>query len=369
MTGCPNGDLEGSGNGADAGMTAGCPDTDCGPVAVCRNETCVCADGYVRGPADGCIPKRGPTCGGERCGVGSRCIDDTCRCDPDYVRDGDTCKATEPSDPADRTRERVCRRWTNQRSGWSDELWAAAPSMTCDPGRLAPAVQRQAVQYLNLHRWLVGVGPVTAHPAYVDRAQACATALAAEDDGLTHEITPSFACHSEMSADGARNSNVVRGVDHPAESVELYVRDRGSPDLGHRRWLFNPEMKHTGFGQRDAYSCMYAVDDHRAAEPRDLYYPPPGYMPAEAFGGQWSFMSSKIDVTDAASVSVTAVDAEASVSAETIRVARGDYAGLATLAWTVSGVETGTTYRVDITGLGKHGGATRSYETTLITCR
>ena len=127
-------------------------------------------------------------------------------------------------------------------------------------------------------------------------------------------------------------------------------------------------MRQTGFGHRGSYSCMYATHDSGDYERAEVYYPPPGYLPIAAFDGTWSFMAKDLEIPDSAQVSITDTGTDQPVPVENVRLAPGNYAGMATLAWDVPDLLAGATYRVQITGLGANGTETRTYETSLIKC-
>lgn len=310
-----------------------------------------------------------PSCGGSTCSPGSRCIGGNCVCDPGFTAaPSGGCRAQEAGDPAARIRSEVCTRWKARGTLSETISWAEAPSGVCETGRLDGAVHQQALRRLNLHRWLVGLDPVTTRPSYEVIAQACATALAAADAGPNGRISESARCYSPEADHGARASNVVSGIATPAAGVELFVEEPGVASLGHRRWVFNPAMGATGFGQRDDYACMYVFDDSGDDAQIDIFYPSPGFFPAAALAGKWSYFSRDTAIGSSATVSVERVIDGKPLEVSGIAQPGGDYGGVQALAWQVDGAQAGTEYRVKISGLGSDGDEEISYRTTLVAC-
>ena len=62
----------------------------------------------------------------------------------------------------------------------------------------------------------------------------------------------------------------------------MFDSDPGNIDrLGHRRWILNPAMKYTGFGQAGGFVVQYSMD-HSRRNPPDydfIPFPPRGYIP------------------------------------------------------------------------------------------
>jgi len=196
--------------------------------------------------------------------------------------------------------------------------------------------------------------------------QSCATTLAAENAGLTHNIPMDYACYSSEAAAGASSSNIAMGRSHPADSVDLYIADRNVRSLGHRRWCFNPSMGATAFGQRDSYSCMYAFDRSGSASPDYVAYPAPGFFPQRALSGYWSFGSNQYGLSNA-SVTMTRVSDGSDVPVQDVYTPGGGY-GLTMVAWQVPNYDTGVEYEITISDLGGNNGSSVTYRTTVVDC-
>ncbi|QDG51241.1 CAP domain-containing protein [Persicimonas caeni] len=284
-------------------------------------------------------------------------------CDPGYSSDGaGGCTPDPVSDPATRTRQEVCTRWTGY-APQAATLWAQEPTDECDWGELHPEAQGDAIRRLDLFRWLVGLDPVTTKPNYIEVTQACATTLAAEGAGLTHNIPSDYACYTQEAATGASSSNIAYGVRNPAATVDLYIGDRGVNSLGHRRWCLNPTMAATGFGQRGSYSCMYSFDRSQASSVDHVFYPSAGFFPRSALLGAWSAGSRSFNFGSSPEVTITNVSDSSIVQVNNVQKLRNGYA-IDTISWEVPNAEADVEYEVTIA----NGSNTLSYRTTLVDC-
>ncbi len=303
-------------------------------------------------------------CASIQCGAGATCAAGVCRCSPGFSGDGTTCTPESPGDTALRTREQVCQRWRADYGNRAQQQWQLEPMTSCEVGVLHPDVVDDALRRMSLFRWLVGLGPVTSRPEHLVITQACATTLAASNRGLSHSLDNSWTCYSDDARAGAGSSNIAMGVGNPADSVDLYIQDRGVPSLGHRRWIFNPPMGATGFGQRGAYSCMYSFDQSAGGAAEYVAYPAPGFFPQDALLGVWSFSSSRHALSASSTVSITTA-AGAPLTVSNIYVPDSGY-GQPTLAWSVAGAQPDVEYIITLDNIGPSGPVT--YRTTLVGC-
>lgn len=342
-----------------------CAELTCGTNAACVGGGCMCDAGFAGDPTTGCTPA--DPCADVTCPAGASCAQGQCSCDPGFVDDGNNgCVAESPGDTATRTRTQVCDRWTADYPTQSQMTWQVDPVDTCDPGVLHPDVQQDALRRLSLFRWIVGLPAVTTSSAQLVNTQSCATTLAAEGAGLTHNIPSTYQCYSQEAAAGASSSNISLGRTHPADSVDLYVGDRGVRSLGHRRWCLNPSMGATAFGQRGSYSCMYAFDRSGQASPEYVAYPAPGFFPDAALQGYWSFGSNQYGVSNA-TVSMTRVSDGSAVQVDDIYTPGGGY-GIPMVAWEVPNAELDMEYEITIGGLTGQNETSVTYRTTLVDC-
>lgn len=346
-----------------------CEGVTCGANSTCDKGSCRCDAGYVKVNME-CVLDDSNPCDNVTCNTGAICKNGNCECAPGFMGDGQTCTPINPGDTAARTEQQVCDRWKQDRVNQSTKMWQTEPNDQCEPGVLDAVMQEDAIRRTSLFRWLVGLGPVTTKPNYLTITQACATTLAAHNQGLSHSIDMSYTCYSSEAQQGAGSSNLALGRNHPADSVDLYVGDRGVRSLGHRRWVFNPGMGATGFGQRGRYSCMYSFDrGGQGPNPDYVAYPAAGFFPRAALIGYWSFASAKYRFDSNTTVSIKRVSDNQPVTVSDVYIPGGGY-GQPTLAWNVAtnDVQTGTEYEVTIDNLTGSAGTTVVYRVTLSDC-
>jgi uncharacterized protein YkwD len=193
--------------------------------------------------------------------------------------------------------EQVCHRWRcDGAAAATTAAWSGDPS-ACDPGTLDEAAGARALSLVNLHRFLAGLAPVRAEPAWTTAAQACAL-LAHANAQLSHTPPSTWRCWSEL---GARTSAVSLIANRSAPvAIDAYVEDPGNADtMVHRRWLLNESLTRVAFGSTDHYSCVVvegaelakeglagagtADDDPSGAPVPWVAWPPPGPVPLDVF--------------------------------------------------------------------------------------
>lgn len=342
-----------------------CEMVTCGTQAQCVEGACECNQGFVGDPTVECTPA--DPCANVDCSYGASCAQGVCSCDPGFDDDGSGgCVQQTPGDTAARTAQEVCDRWAQDFPTQATQTFQVDPIDTCDPGVIHPDVQQDALRRVSLHRWLVGLGPVTSLQSQMLNVQSCATTLAAESAGLTHNIPMSYACYSSEAAAGAGSSNLAFGVSNPASSVDLYIRDLGVRSLGHRRWIFNPRMGATAFGQRGSYSCMYSFDSSASSDADFVAYPAPGPYPSAALGGHWSFGSTKHGLTNA-TVEMTRVSDGSAVEVNDVYTPGGNY-GIRVVAWQPVNFENDVEYEITIDNLTGQNGTSVTYRTQVVSC-
>lgn len=231
-------------------------------------------------PADPCVEIM--------CVANATCADGDCVCLPGFVLDGEACVAPPRSPLELRTEAEVCARWQADRVTVPEAWRAVQGGGECDPGDIAAAARQNALRRTNLYRWLAGADPVVLDPALVEQQQACA-AIQAAAGRLNHQPGPNAPCYTDAGARGAGSSNLAGGGRlGVAESVDLYISDRGVGSLGHRRWVINPAAQTTAFGWKAQFSCMYSFSGGRRHAVEIMAWPPPGPVPVDIPRGDFS---------------------------------------------------------------------------------
>ena len=343
-----------------------CEGVSCGANASCEEGNCVCDDGYDGNPDEECVAP--PACGDE-CAYGSTCLEEQCVCDPGFVAVTDGCEREDVPDPATRTTSQVCEKWNEDPWTLTNDKWAEEPQDQCDWGWLSEEYHLEAIREATRYRWMVGLPALTTTAREI--TQACATTLAAEDTGLTHDITDDFACYTSEAAGGAGSSNIAGGAVSAADTVRRYIHDWNTPSLGHRRWLFNPSMGATGFGIRDGYSCQYAFDSSGSADVEYTAYPSAGPFPIDALHGKWSFASDDLTLSSDTEVTIVDLSDDSSVTVGDFDYHAGSWGMVsrpAMVSWRIdSSAEAGDSYEITISG-AYYGNDDLVYETTLVDC-
>ncbi len=186
----------------------------------------------------------------------------------------------------------------------SESTFKKEPVLTApyDPGELSDETTQEALAMLNFMRYLAGLDAnVMVDETYQKQAQAAALVNAVNDE-LSHVPEQpedmSYALYN-LGAAGASHSNIACGYHSVADSIVNGYMDDSDPDnienVGHRRWLLNPALLKTGFGQVDDYSATYVIDRGNLAADQDLVVWPAQKTPVQVFDRfiAWSVMTSK----------------------------------------------------------------------------
>lgn len=165
------------------------------------------------------------------------------------------------------------------------------------PGKLSDKTLDSAVKMVNQIRFIAGLDyNVKIDNDYTEKTQA-ASLVNSVNNTLTHyPIKPAKMQEKlfKLGADGARSSNIAMGYGTINSALLYgYMNDGGPSNIdrvGHRRWILNPEMSATGFGQVGSYSAMYAFDRNNIAADEYGVLWPAQNMPTEYFGSNhpWS---------------------------------------------------------------------------------
>ena len=139
-----------------------------------------------------------------------------------------------------------------------------------ESGSLKEGVYTQYLNMINQVRYIAGLSEVTLNQSYNEQAQAAAL-LNAINDRLSHYPERPDGMNDDLynlGYSGASHANLGHGYNDGAHAVRNgWMEDSDETNIssvGHRRWILNPFMKETGFGQVGYYYAMYAHDNANA---------------------------------------------------------------------------------------------------------
>lgn len=187
----------------------------------------------------------------------------------------------------------------------------------CSLGKVSDATLKDAVNVLNMYRFIAGVpSNVVIDKSYQELAQAAAVVNYNDKSSwISHYPNkPSGMSDSlyEKGKNGASSSNLAAGYGNIKKSIYGWMSDSDYSNidrLGHRRWCINPTMDSTGFGiDGDVYSMYaFARNNTEGAEVHGVAWPAKN-TPIELWDkyDAWS-ISMGVDVPSATKVTLTRV--------------------------------------------------------------
>jgi MYXO-CTERM domain-containing protein len=202
----------------------------------------------------------------------------------------------------------VCQRWTADRADLSEGT-STGDVTTCTVGTWSAPGPANSLKLVNLYRFIAAMPAVTEDPSYDAFAQSCALLQAANSaTGLSHTPDAGAACYSTMAATGSMHSSICSG--QGVQCIDIYMSDKGSAELGHRRWVFANYLGPVGFGSvgtgRGATgSCFYQPAGSTNAHFPYVAWPPGGNIPIQAItttqldAAGWSVQSDTINLNSA----------------------------------------------------------------------
>ena len=194
-------------------------------------------------------------------------------------------------------------------------VFDAQPSLTApySPGALSAATQQELQNCLNCIRYTAGLpADLTVKPEYSELAQAASLVNCL--NGMLDHAPAKPAGMSEpmfrLAVLGAGGGILSRGRSAFCRSIVEGLMgdssDKNIPTLGHRRWILNPELLYTGFGQAENFYTVYINDFNRQEKFTGDYiaWPPPN-MPYYLYGksGRYAMTVSLGDAYDTADIS------------------------------------------------------------------
>lgn len=161
--------------------------------------------------------------------------------------------------------------FTDNKTNWDKTTFAIQPNTGKGIiGKISERSQQQALNYLNLARYCVGLPEVQLNDEYSNLAQHAAFQIA--DSGVMSHNPTEKGSHMtdeqfELAKKGASHSNLYGGAsDTPVEQVQSYLSDwnnASNSGVGHRLWCLGNIGK-TGFGSvasgRKGGAAMWALN-------------------------------------------------------------------------------------------------------------
>jgi len=187
-------------------------------------------------------------------------------------------------------------------------------------GTTSPAYKAAVMQRVNWYRAMAGL-PAAVRLSHENSGYAQEAALMMSVAGrLSHFPTPDWKFYTKIGAAAAAASNLALGSDGP-RAIDNYINDYGDNNaaVGHRRWIFHPNMRTMGTGDvpstvvdgQTVYgaNALWVSDvDYDAHRPnvRDDFvaWPSSGFIPYSTVYERWSLSFPSADFSQAR-VSVT----------------------------------------------------------------
>ena len=195
----------------------------------------------------------------------------------------------------------------------SEDIYSANPSLdlnNLNVGTLSNAAQLDALHIANTARYASGIKELTIGKDQVKYAQA-ATMINRLNLQIDHfpALPNGMESNSAIYADGvngAKNSNLSSQL-NLLDSVVEYLKDDLGRDnqleVGHRRWILNPQSSSVGFGQTDEFNAMFVNNNNYDGENANTVYAYPGQTAISEFHSPESSLSlmfgENFDLTNA----------------------------------------------------------------------
>lgn len=192
-----------------------------------------------------------------------------------------------------RTKDEIRSKWQDYQARFLGDPYLEKPlaSYPYKVGKLDPAFIEDGVNMANFVRYLADLpDDLETDPVLNNQAQYGAVLLAA-NKSLSHQpqkpddMSKNF---YDIGLNTCKRSNIASGIYSLSDAVIGYMMDFGDANLenvGHRRWILNPQMKTIGFGYCEGYSTMKVLNEDRRGKIDYDYitYPTEGYFPSQLF--------------------------------------------------------------------------------------
>jgi uncharacterized protein YkwD len=158
----------------------------------------------------------------------------------------------------------------------------------CVAGAESPASLAATLHTVNTLRSFAGVAPVVFDDQFNRQALDAALMMRAADS-VDHTPGPDWPCYSADGREAARRSNLAVGLSGAAAIVG-YMNDAGLAELGHRRWILDPETTAMGSGSTGTSNALFVISGGYAPVPptQAVSWPPAGWVPWQWIYRDWS---------------------------------------------------------------------------------
>ncbi len=264
---------------------------------------------------------------------------------------------------------------------------------SCRAGTLKDAVKAEFLARLNEIRARHGLAPVVYSTAEDAQEQESSLMMAVAQT-LSHTPPASWQCYTAGGATGAGTSNLIGGwgtglgFDSEDGLLAGWLREGGSPQLGHRRWILHPFLGKTSYGRaslilpsgRRATTAAMRVFSFASGAAAPSAVPPFVGFPQGDYPTRYFALTDYLSFSIVPSATNNGADRAVDFSAATVTVRAGstnltvtdisrdnDGYGIANnIQWRVTGLAANTSYTVTIAGVRGAPQASYSYDFRII---
>ncbi len=192
----------------------------------------------------------------------------------------------------------------------------------CKEGQLNNLGINIILKHLNLNRYLVGLTDTCSiDPISSINCQKAAMMMEANNQ-LSHSPDKNWKCFSKENYAIANSSNLSLGHSF-YDAIAGQINDAGSGNfqVGHRRWILNPNNNLFGIGAtKNAFVLKvfgFNNTNYKSVK-KEICYPSKDFFPVELIPERWSFSKENVDFNKGYSVTVLENNKKLKVSLEKI---------------------------------------------------
>lgn len=250
----------------------------------------------------------------------------------------------------------------------SEEAFVSTPNADLNAlnlGEISNAAQEDALHIANTARFASGIKNELALGN--DQAQFAQAATMVNRLNLQVSHYPglptglaSDSVEYVNGAYGAENSNLAASFNILDSVVEYLKDDLGNEnqlEVGHRRWVLNPQASLVGFGQTEEFNAMFVNNNDYAGENANTVYAYPGETAISEFHSEGSSLSlmfgENFDLTNATVEVTDLATGEVNTAANVDESFKGNVEAI-TFGYGMN-YEAGTKLEVKVAGVTKNG--------------